>query len=241
MMSILTALVSRLNAKSIIFDVDGVLVELTRKPIKNVHLRIYPPDGIVKMTAPLRFSEQKIHAFLQEKRDWIHTKRASIITRHVDEQTNQMEDRIPFIGKQYQLSVVFHNGPSNIHINGKFIYCYAPQGYNSSQIHQLIDLYYRKEMCALLPDLFKHWEAIIGVKCNEWGIKKMKTRWGSCNTQVKRIWLNLNLMKKPLICLEYVLVHELVHLLEASHNKRFYRLMTQFMPQWREYKYLLEN
>lgn len=99
---------------------------------------------------------------------------------------------------------------------------------------------HREQMKALLPPLFEKWEAIIGVKANEWGIKAMKTRWGSCNTVKKRIWLNLHLMHKPQICLEYVLVHELVHLLEPSHNKRFYALMTEFMPEWKAHRQLLK-
>lgn len=99
---------------------------------------------------------------------------------------------------------------------------------------------HREQMKALLPPLFEKWEAMIGVKANQWGVKTMKTRWGSCNTIKKRIWINLHLIHKPQICLEYVLVHELVHLLEPSHNKRFYALMTQFMPEWEEYRELLK-
>ena len=99
---------------------------------------------------------------------------------------------------------------------------------------------HREQMKALLPPLFEKWEAIIGVKANAWGIKAMKTRWGSCNTVKKRIWMNLHLIHKPRICLEYVLVHELVHLLEASHNKRFYALMTEFMPEWKAHRQLLK-
>lgn len=105
--------------------------------------------------------------------------------------------------------------------------------------HTLTDEH-REQMKALLPPLFEKWEAIIDVKANAWGIKAMKTRWGSCNTIKKRIWINLHLIHKPRICLEYVLVHELVHLLEPSHNKRFYALMTEFMPEWKEHKRLLE-
>ena len=97
----------------------------------------------------------------------------------------------------------------------------------------------RQEMRALLPTLIQKWEVIIGVRVNEWHIRAMKTRWGTCHPLKKRICLNLHLMQKPLICLEYVIVHELVHLLEASHNQRFYALMTQFMPEWKEYKRLL--
>lgn len=100
---------------------------------------------------------------------------------------------------------------------------------------------HREQMKTILPPLFEKWEAIIGVKANDWGVKAMKTRWGSCNTVKKRIWINLYLIHKPRICLEYVLVHELVHLLEASHNKRFYALMTEFMPDWKAHRQLLKT
>jgi len=99
---------------------------------------------------------------------------------------------------------------------------------------------HRQQMKELLPPLFEKWEAMIGVKAHEWGVKAMKTRWGSCNTVKKRIWINLYLIHKPRICLEYVLVHELVHLLEASHNKRFYAFMTEFMPDWKAHRQLLK-
>ncbi|MDI1351398.1 MAG: SprT family zinc-dependent metalloprotease, partial [bacterium] len=126
-------------------------------------------------------------------------------------------------------------------LNDQFIYLYVTHHATQAQKQLIIDRWYRHEMSLLLPDLFQHWEKIIGVRVAQWGIKKMKTRWGSCNTRAHRIWLNLNLIQKNSVCLEYVLVHELVHLLEASHNQRFYNLMTRFMPQWRHYQALLEG
>ena len=93
--------------------------------------------------------------------------------------------------------------------------------------------WYRKELKKQLPQLIEKWEKVIGVKCNDWGVKQMKTKWGSCNTEKKRIWLNLELPKKPSICLEYILVHELVHLYERNHSDRFFYLMDKFMPKWR--------
>lgn len=106
---------------------------------------------------------------------------------------------------------------------------------------QFLQNWYRKQMQLLLPALIQKWEPIIGVSVQAWGIKSMKTRWGSCNVVAKRIWLNLNLIKKPLVCLEYVLVHEMVHLLEANHSKRFYAHMNRLMPQWKEHQHLLES
>jgi predicted metal-dependent hydrolase len=225
-----------------IIEIDGIPIELIRKPIKNMNLRIYPPDGLVKVSAPKSFSEQFIRRHLQEKSAWIHAQRDLIRERSSHkEELLQTGATVLFKGTNYLLIIEEHNGPFKIKIQDELIYCYTQPNSSQTQITNLIDGWYRREMNAVLPDLFKQWETVIGVKAAEWGIKKMKTRWGSCNTRAGRIWLNLSLIKKPLICLEYVLVHELVHLLEASHNQRFYSLMTQFMPQWREYQYLLEG
>ena len=225
-----------------IIEIDGILIEVLKKPIKNMNLRIYPPDGLVKVSAPLSFSDRFIRKHLQEKSDWIRAQRERIRERSsYKEELLQTGASVAFKGKNYLLIVEEHNGPSQIKIQDELIYCYTQPNTSPMQITTLFERWYRREMDSLLPELIKQWEIVIGVKVAEWGIKKMKTRWGSCNTRAGRIWLNLSLIKKPISCLEYVLVHELVHLLEASHNQRFYALMTQFMPEWREYQFLLEG
>ncbi|KTD55364.1 M48 family metallopeptidase [Legionella quateirensis] len=225
-----------------IIEIDGISIEISRKPIKNMNLRIYPPDGLVKVSAPLRYSDRLIRQHLQEKCEWIRAQRERIRERSSFKEENlQTGETIAFQGKNYLLIIEEHHGPSKITVDGELIHFFTQPHTTLNQKQIVLDRWYRREMESLLPELIKHWETIINVRITEWGIKKMKTRWGSCNTRARRIWLNLNLIKKPLVCLEYVLVHELVHLLEASHNKRFYALMTQFMPQWREYQYILEG
>lgn len=225
-----------------IIEINGIAIEVIKKPIKNMHLRIYPPDGRVRVSAPLHFKEKTIFAFLQQQSLWIDAQLKRIKARNPTKEV-QLEtgSTILFKGETYTFILQRHHGPAHIECREAFIYCYAPHTATALQITNLLELWYKNEMQMLLPPLIKHWESIINVQVAEWGIKKMKTRWGSCNTRAQRIWLNLNLIKKPLLCLEYVLVHELIHLLEASHNQRFYRLMEQFMPQWREYDYLLEG
>jgi predicted metal-dependent hydrolase len=225
-----------------IIEIDGISIEITKKPIKNMSLRIYPPDGLVKVSAPLKYSERLIRHHLEEKKQWIHAQRERIRTSsQYEEESFQTGSTLPFQGKNYLLIIDEHNGPTHIKINEELIHCYIPPNTSLLKIKALFERWYRQEMERVVPDLIKHWEAIIKVQVAQWGIKKMKTRWGSCNTRAHRIWLNLNLIKKPIECLEYVLVHELVHLLEASHNARFYGLMTQFMPEWRHYQFLLEG
>lgn len=225
-----------------IIEIDGISIDVSRKSIKNMNLRIYPPDGTVKVSIPLKYSEQLLRQHLHEKSTWIRAQRDRIRERSsYKEEQLETGATISFKGKNCLLIFEEHNGPSQVKQQDELLLCYIPPQASLTQKQMVLDRWYRKEMESIIPDLIKHWESVIGVKAAEWGIKKMKTRWGSCNTRAKRIWLNLSLIKKPVICLEYVLVHELVHLHEASHNKRFYALMTQFMPQWREYQYLLEG
>lgn len=225
-----------------IIELDGISIEVLRKPVKNMNLRIYPPDGLVRVSAPLKYSERLIRKTLEEKKAWIHEHRERIRSRApLEPLPLQTGTPIPFMGKNYLLIIEEHHGPNHVQLQDELIHCYTQTGSSPVQVQTLLDTWYKRQMELLLPKLILHWETIVGVKINEWGIKKMKTRWGSCNPHAARIWLNLNLIKKPQICLEYVLVHELVHILEPSHNKRFYGFMSQFMPQWREHQHLLEG
>lgn len=225
-----------------IIDLHGIPIEILKKPIKNINLRIYPPDGNVKVSVPLRYSEKLIRETLAQKYNWIEEQRIRIRNRaQTTEVLLNTGNSIPFMGKNYLLIIEEHQRPNPIQIKEELIYFYTQPHSTQAQRQAHLDVWYKQQMQTRLPELFRYWENIVGVKVNEWGIKKMKTRWGSCNTQAARIWLNLNLIKKPQICLEYVLVHELVHLLEPSHNKRFHGLMSQFMPQWSDYQLLLEG
>ncbi|CEG58091.1 M48 family metallopeptidase [Legionella fallonii] len=225
-----------------IIEIDGIAIEVVKKPIKNMNLRIYPPDGLVKLSVPMNISDRFIRQHLQEKSEWIYYQRERIRKNSsFKEELFQTGASIAFKGKNYLLIIEEHHGPCHIEIKEELLHCSISPNHSQAQIKVFIDQWYRHEMNIIVPDLIQYWQKIIGVHVAQWGIKKMKTRWGSCNTRARRIWLNLNLIKKPLVCIEYVLVHELVHLLEASHNQRFYALMTQFMPQWRDYQYLLEG
>lgn len=224
-----------------IIDIDGIPIEIIRKPIKGVNLRIYP-DGFVKVSAPLKYSERLLKNYLKEKSPWIQKQRARLAVTHIpQEQKIETGASIPFKGKNYLLILEEQHGPSHIEIKEEIIYLFLPPHTSALKKEAIVERWYRQEMNSIVPTLINYWQKIIGVKPSQWGIKKMKTRWGSCNTRTHRIWLNLNLIKKHPKCLEYVLVHELIHLLEASHNQRFYALMNQFMPEWQEFQYLLEG
>ncbi|KTC87294.1 M48 family metallopeptidase [Legionella drozanskii] len=228
--------------KKNLLEFDGLTIEVLRKPIKNIHLRIYPPDGQIKVSAPLRLHLDLIRHQIEAKREWIHAQRTKLRARSYSPplafETGEPHD---FLGKTYSLIVHEAKHSPMVLIQQDSILCYTRTNARAEDRKILLENWYRQQMKALLPELFRKWEGIIGVTASSWGIKSMKTRWGSCNTTKRRIWLNLNLITKPLPCLEYVLVHELVHLLEASHNKRFHAFMDQFLPQWRDLKNQLEE
>jgi len=227
-----------------IIEIDGIAIEIIRKKIRNINLKIYPPLGQVKASVPLRYNLELLKQQLQAKSEWIKAQQQRIqgnASHQKEEEILQTGTIIAFKGRPHQLILKEHHGPVHIELNQELLHFYLKPHTSSEQKQKHLELWYRRELELLLPDLIRHWEKIIQVKVQQWGIKKMKTRWGSCNTRAQRIWLNLNLIKKPSVCLEYVLVHELIHLLEPSHNQRFYNLMSQFMPLWREYQYLLEG
>ncbi len=142
-----------------------------------------------------------------------------------------------FLGRRYRLNVTERNGPNRVTLNGTSeLTMQLRPGTDRDRREQLLNAWYRRRMKELVPDLIAKWQPIIGVEVADWGIKKMKTRWGSCNTRDNRVWLNLELAKKSLNCIEYVLVHEMVHLLERNHSEHFKALMDKFLPQWQLYR-----
>ena len=222
-------------------DIDGIDVEVLRKNVKNMTLRVYPPNGDVRVSVPLRYGDKLIKQHLQTKSVWIRAQQERMREKNPGTATLlQTGATIPFKGKNYLLIIKEHMGPFQIKLSDELMYFYLKPNTTELQRQTILDRWYKREMELIIPELVLHWEALIHVKTTQWGIKKMKTRWGSCNTRAHRIWLNLKLIQKPMVCLEYVLVHELIHLLEASHNQRFYALMAQFMPNWREHQQLLE-
>lgn len=220
-----------------IIELDGLPIQFSRKRIKNINLRINA-HGEVKVSAPLKLPLLFVHRFLQEKKDWITSRISQLQTQSVMPRTKEMKtgERHFFLGNSYTLIVHENAKKTSFWVDDESMNCSVTAQTNSLEKHDLLQSFYREQMKLLLPNLIKKWELIIGVEVLWWGVKAMKTRWGSCIPSKKRVWINLHLMQKPLICLEYVIVHELVHLLEASHNTRFYALMSQYMPDWRVYR-----
>lgn len=213
-------------------------VEVVRKDIKNLHLGVYPPEGRVRVAAPLLVDDEAIRLAVISKLTWIKRQQNRFLAQERQSEREYIyRESHYFLGHHYLLNVIEHKGPSRVEITNKTrIDLYVPIGSDASKREQVLLEWYRRELKALIPSLIEKWEGPLGVTVDDWGVKKMKTKWGSCNIKARRIWLNLELAKKPAQCLEYVVVHEMVHLLERNHTDRFRELMDRFMPQWRLYR-----
>lgn len=215
-------------------EIDGISINIIRKPIKNMHLRIYPPDGRVQISAPLRLPIKHIYKQVEAKLDWLHAQRARLQALPLpSEPTMQTGEHHYFLGHAYVLTLLETSSPTQVMLKDNQLLLSTKPNTSVLEKQTHLKKWYLTQMQTVVPELIQKWQPIIGVSVADWGAKTMKTRWGSCNIRTRRIWLNLVLIKKPILCLEYVLVHEMVHLLEASHNARFYALMDTFMPEWR--------
>ncbi|HHX24156.1 MAG: M48 family metallopeptidase [Tepidanaerobacteraceae bacterium] len=219
--------------------VNDIEIELVKKNIKNIHLSVHPPNGRVRISAPNKMDNEAIRLFVITKLAWIKKQRAKF-----EKQERQPEREFVsgeshyFLGELYLLNVVYTNKrKQDVKIRNKtYIDLYVREGSTKEQKQNVMKEWYRRELKALIPPLINKWEPMMGVKVKSWGVKLMKTRWGSCNTTAKRIWVNLELAKKNPTCLEYIIVHEMVHLLERLHNERFISYMDKFFPNWRSIK-----
>ena len=220
-----------------VIELGDIKIEVEQKDIKNIHLSVYPPNGRVKIAAPLRMEMDTIRVFAINKLQWIRKQQETFR----GQQRETPREYLPreshyFMGKRYLLRIIERNARPEVVLTHSEIVLYLRPDSPVAKRKVLMEEWYREELKKLVPGLLAKWEERIGVKVNEFGIKKMRTKWGTCNTEAKRIWLNLELAKKPVECLEYIIVHELVHLLERSHNDKFVKQMNRFMPKWRFYR-----
>jgi hypothetical protein len=225
-----------------LMQVAQLEVHVTRKPIKHLHLRLVPPTGVVQVSAPIHLSDERIRAAVLARLDWIKEKQTAFAQRPQASVREYITGETHYyLGSPYRLQVVSGKAKQQIMICGDVLQMHVLAQTTAEKRAALMNTFYRDTLKAMMPDLLAKWQPIMGVRANDWGIKAMKTRWGSCNTRDKRIWMSLMLAKVPPECIEYVLVHELAHLIEANHSPRFHALMTQFLPHWAELKQKLNQ
>ena len=224
-------------------EVSGLQVDVIRKDIKNLHLAVYPPAGRIRVSVPLRVSNEAVRLAVISKLGWIKRQQSRFVGQERQSQrefvTGESHD---FQGRRYRLNVVVRDGPAKVVLrNNRRIDLFVRTGSEAFQRESIFLQWHRQQLKILIPSLIEKWQAVVGVQVVIWGVKRMKTHWGTCNVEARRIWLNLELAKKPEPCLEYIIVHELVHILERNHGERFAALMDQFMPQWRLYREKLNH
>ena len=215
--------------------VSDVDVEVVRKDIKNLHLGVYPPNGRVRVAAPLILSDEAVRLAVIEKLAWIKRQQTKFVEQPRQSQREMVNGESHYFqGQRYRLRVYEEDCPPRVALHSiAYLDLVIRLGSSAEQREAVLLRWYREQLKLLVPPLMGKWQPLFGVEVAAWGIKKMKTKWGTCNREARRIWLNLELAKKPVHCLEFILVHEMVHLLERHHNERFTALMDRFMPQWR--------
>ena len=218
-------------------------VELHHKAIKNLHLSVLPPDGKIRVSAPVIMSDTAIRMAVISRIPWIKKQQSAFLNQSRQSIREMVSGECHYVwGKKYRLNIVATSGQHRIefsHANRLDMYVHATTSTQNKQ--KLLEAFYRMQLQEKLNLCCSSLFTKIGVEPSFIGIRKMKTRWGSANPLSKRIWLNLELAKKPVECLEFILVHELVHLIERHHNDRFVMYMDRFLPQWRERKALLNS
>ena len=216
-------------------DIAGTPVEVVRKDIKNLHLGVYPPNGRVRVAAPLRLDDEAVRLAVISRLGWIRRRQAEFVGQDRQSQREFVSGESHYFeGRRYRLDVTEHDAPPTVRLlNNTRMELRVRPGTQREKREAILHRWYRSRLRSLLPALLEKWEPKVGVRAAEARIRKMKTRWGTCNREARRVWLNLELAKKPASCLEYILVHEMVHLIERSHNDRFRDLMDSLMPGWR--------
>ena len=224
-----------MNTETHQLTVNRINVEVIRKDIKNLHLGVYPPNGRVRVAVPLAVSDEAVRLAAVDKLGWIKRQQAKFMTKSRQSQRAIVSGESHyFLGRRYRLRVIEHKGAGKVLLRNKTILeLHIKMETTTEQREKVLYYWYREQIKQLTPPLLEKWQPLLGVEVSAWGVKKMKTKWGACNTQARRIWLNLELAKKPVQCLEYIVVHELVHLLERHHNDRFIALMDQHLSNWR--------
>ncbi|MEQ1589052.1 MAG: SprT family zinc-dependent metalloprotease [Gallionella sp.] len=215
--------------------VSGLTVDVVRKDIKNLHLAVYPPIGRVRVAAPLRVSDEAVRLAVVSRLGWIKKQKTKLTNQARQSKREYVSGESHYFqGRRYRLNVLYQNNTAQFVIRKKstLVMC-VRVGSEQAQREKILLKWYRAQLKEIIPALIAQWQPIIGVQVFDWQIKQMKTKWGTCNIDAQRIWLNLELAKKSTQCLEYIIVHEMVHLLERHHNDHFAELMTKFMPQWR--------
>ncbi len=218
-------------------ELGEIAVDVVKKEIKNIHLSVYPPTGKVRISAPSRMSLDTIRVFAISKLGWIKSQQKKLQEQERETPREYLDRESHYVwGKRYLLKVIESDEAPSVELKHSKMILLVRPGTNKGKKQAIVAEWYREQLKNAAPSVISKWELLMGVKVERFFVQQMKTKWGSCNPTAKSIRLNTDLAKKPRECLEYIVVHEMAHLLEATHNSRFNALMDQFMPKCQFYR-----
>ncbi|MCA2980434.1 MAG: M48 family metallopeptidase [Myxococcaceae bacterium] len=225
-------------------QVRGIKVQVVRKAIKNLHLGVYPPNGRVRVAAPMAVSNDAVRLAVIGKLGWIGRQRRKFLKQPRQSKREMVSGESHyFLGRRYRLRVIEFEGSAAQGVKKRpaIIELNVRAGAATHSREAVLDAWYREKLREVAGPLMEKWQRKLGVEAADWGIKRMKTKWGACNAEARRVWLNLELVKSPPECIEYIVVHELVHLVARAHDERFFALMDRHLPGWRARRELLNS
>ena len=220
------------------FELGGIVFELEYKSTRALRLTVYPPDGRVKITAPAGSTPDSIGEFAASKIEWIKKHKERFRNHQADPKpalsgTLRNHSKVYVWGRPHELEIIERGGNPKIVIEGEHMKMYVRPNSPKAKLQEIFNRWYRRSLKEAAPPIIKKWEAVLGIEVKKLYIRKMKSHWGSCNYQRQTLRLNSELVKRSPECLEYVIVHEMLHIIEKGHNKRFYRLLNRYIPDWK--------
>jgi predicted metal-dependent hydrolase len=215
-------------------SVRGIDVDVVYKDIKHLHIGVYPPMGRVRVAAPKRLDEDHIRLAIIQRLPWIRRKRDELQNADRQSEREMVAGESHFVwGVRRRLRVIERPGRGHVEVDADRLLLYIPPGTDVAARRKLLEAWQRRQLREAIPPLISRWEPVVGRTAQRWSIRRMKTKWGSCNRETGHIWFNVELAKKDPRALEYIVVHELAHLIERGHGERFTALMDGFMSDWR--------
>lgn len=214
--------------------IRGIDIDVVYKDIKNLHIGVYPPLGRVRVAAPNRLDDDQVRLAVIQRLPWIKRQRDKLRSAERQSEREMVTGESHYVwGVRRRLKVVERPGRAHSEIDGERLVLYVPADTSAEKRRDYLDKWYRDQLRQAIPDLISKWEQALDVTVPKWTIRRMKTKWGSCNRETRHIWFNAELAKKHPDCLEYIVVHEMTHYFERNHGERFTSLMDQYLPDWR--------
>lgn len=233
---------NRMPTSSPVIHVADFDVDVIRKEIKNLHVGVYPPFGRVRVAAPEAMDDEAVRLAVVSRLAWIRRKRKQIKAQARQSRREMVDGEAHYVwGRRHRLRVVEDGARRRVELKGDWLELHVPEGADRDARERRLTAWYREQLKVEIPPIIDEWAPVLDVPAPEWAVKRMKTKWGTCKVDQRRIWLNLELVKKPPECLEYIVVHEMLHLLERNHTDRFYVLQDRFLPSWRSRREVLNN